>query len=302
MTEAVAAYDAVFDVGQAGEWTLSQIISSALNSNVQPFIGRYSGGLDPQLIAVLSADPSANIQSGDLATLLAVSNILTAGYYMTGSSAILPLNQRANGGTFTSGAAMTFSSTRCFLHIGSIDSQQDGDATANVEYIPLYDGSTLPVVVNDDQTLAAQAFNAAYTLGPAKISTAALPGLVSCSVIPGLKLLRRRYEGNNYTTDIFIAEREPMIRWTFEDKAKMSVLGALHSSMAGSAVQYLRKRTPGGTVVANATTQHIALTLTAGLNVTDSISVSGTENGVFSVTAHGKALSVSTSSAITPGS
>lgn len=297
----VAAYDAFFDVG-GSDWQLGQIFSSSLQSNGTPFKGRYSGGLDPQFIALLSADPMYSLVTGDLATLLANVDI-DDGYYMNGSVASLPLAQRAVGGSFVSDDAVAFTSTRIFATINSLDADQDSEqgATASVEITPLYDGSTLPVVVDDDETLSAQAYVSAYALGPAKIGTMEIPGLIKTSVMTGFKLIKKRYAGNNFVTHVSIQEREPMIRWTFEDKAKAATLGAIYAAMGSNATQYFRKRTAGGTYVANGTGQHISVTLTAGMTISDSLEVSNTENGTFTVTAHGKGLAISTSATITEG-
>jgi len=296
---AFALYDGKFDVSGTS-WLLSQNRSMSVQANVEVFKGFYSGGVTPQFVSVLQAEPRVQIQTGDLSTLLTKIS-LTAGYYMTGSSIVLPFQERAVGGTFAS-TSNTLSMTRAFGHIASIEAQQGQAAVASLELIPLWDGSTLPIVISTGVTLDAQAFNNEYSLGPAKIGSAALPGLISVTVNPGFRVNLTKHQGNAYTREAFIQIVEPSITWTIEGTGMQSTLTNLFKAISSTAIQYLRKRTAGGTYVADATSEHIALTLTGGMTVTDTTEASGQENGTISITAHGKTLAVSQTSAIVEGS
>lgn len=296
-----AAYDAFFDVGGDDEFQIGQVISNSYTSNVELFKGFYSGGVLPQHISVMGADPINALETGDLLSLL--SNVpIDSGIYFEDTSAIIPFQEGAQGSTFDADAASTLSMVNFFLNVLGIDADQDGDAIGQFDVVPLWDGTTeFPVTESMDETLAAQAFIGAYTLGPAKIGTMDLPGLIRTSVKPNLTRVLKRYKGQTYFTQLRVSRIEPTITFTFEDKAKLGTIKALFASMNGC-TQYFRKRVDGSTLVAEGTAQHIAITLGGGITVTDSINASGNDNGTFSLTAHGKTIACAPTSTIVNGS
>lgn len=292
-----SVYDAKLDTT-----TISQVFSTDISNNIAVFTGRYSGGVDPSMRAVLRADARATVKTGDLVTLLTAVGIST-GANISGAGVTLPWNERASGGTFGATAGV-ITATGAFAYMTSVDASQDAEdgATGTFEIIPVWDGSTAPFVSATGETLDAQSFISAFALGPAKIGTAAIAGLTGISVKPGVGLLQPRYSGSPFIESCYINSRDPQITLTFESFASLHAFGAMYGAMSSSLVCYLRKRTAGGTYVANATTQHIAFTLSGGIGTLDSISGSGMDNSSKTLTVHGTSLSVSTASAIVPGS
>lgn len=294
-----SVYDASLDAV-----TVSQIMSTDVQSNVAVFNGRYSGGLAPQHVSVLSGEPRVVCKTGDIVTLLTGVGTLSSGLSVGGyGGGLFPWNERTAGGTFDS-TSKTISSTQGFAYVQSIDAQQDSEegATATFEYIPTWDGSTLPLVVNTGVTLAGQSFVSAFGLGPVKIGSTAIPGITGVSIKPGITVTVKRYQGDIFTSACYVTKLDPQFVLTFEDSASMYAFTAMYSAIASNAIIYLRKRTAGGTYVSNATTTNLSFTLTGGMTVTDSVSGSNQDNSQKQITIHGKSLAYSTATAITPGS
>lgn len=293
--------DSVYDV-LMDEEVLSQCLAVDMQNEIEVFTGRFSGGVDPQMRSVNKAASKAVVRTGDIATMLA--NIsLSNGLSIGGSGGlILPWNGRVSGGTFEEDA-YTISSAQAFAYVTEINAEQGSEdgAVGMVDFIPIWDGSTNPFVSNTGVTLAAQAFIAAYALGPAKIGGVAVNGLTGVSIKPGIGLLTPGYNGSVFIDACYINERDPQITLTFESQKAVHDFGAMFAAIGSSAIVYLRKRAAGGTYVANGTAQHIAFTLTGGLSTTPSISGQGRQNSSKQITLYGHTLASSSSSTIVPG-
>ena len=294
--------DSVYDVA-VDSAVLSQCLSVEVQNEIQVFTGRFSGGVDPQMRAVNRDSSKAIARTADLATLLATVSLANGLSIGGDGGLILPWNGRQNGGTFEE-TAYTLSSTQAFAYITEIMAQQNSEegAVGLVDIIPTWDGSTLPFVSNSAQTLAAQAFIAAYGLGPVKIGSTAIGQVTGVSIKPGIALLTPSYNGNVFIDACYINLRDPQVTITFESQKAVHDFGAMFSALGSNLVVYLRKRAAGGTFVANGTAQHIALTLSGGLSTTPSISGQGSENSEKQLTLYGHTLASSSSSAISPGS
>lgn len=292
---AFGLYDAFIDVGGGSAFTIGQISQCTRSDNVNVLKAHYSGGISPQALFTQSAEPRIQLVSSDLSGIL--TNIsLSGGFAVTGAAAF-PQIERADGGTFEATSNQYVLAKLC-SYITSITAEGNNPAVANVDIMPLStDGFVDPLSTETGQTLSSQVFNYEYGLGTSKIASTGIPGLTKLVINPGLQLTLRYYNGGPFPQESFIQVVEPTITWTFE-KTDIQATIEMYYAIASTATAFLRRRTPGGTYVANATTSHIAFTLTGGIVVTDNISASGHDAGTFDITAHGKSLAVSLASAI----
>lgn len=289
-------YDAPF-----GGTTIRQIRGTDFSQNVQKFVERYSGGLDPQLIAVLSAEPKINVRTGNLACLSSISP--TTGLAVTSSGTIVfPWQARASGSTFVSGSNhYSLSSTLGLIIPQTITASQDAQegATLALEFMAASsDGATNPVAINGSVALASQAFVASHGLGPVVADGTTIGGLKSSTVTFGLSASTDRYSGLPFAgiDGIFLGERDPMLEIEFENKATAVTLGML--SAATTVIAYYRKFADGSTRVTNNTSEHVAVTFSGGLKVFDSSGGQGVQNASNKYTVHAKTVSVSTTAQI----
>lgn len=292
---AFGLYDAFFDTAGT-PWTLGQLTSGSLAGNITPYKARYSGGVVPQALFVQSGAPRLSLVTEDLHTLLTNFSI-SGGYHLEGTAKI-PQIERLQGGTYDSTSNQYSIDDELFGFITSISSEQGGMSQANVEITPLStDGLTTPISVETGQSLSSQAFTYNFGLGPALIGATAVPGLTRVSINPGLEVMYRAYAGGIYPSKAFIGEVNPSITWTFEGTDVQSTL-ALFAAIGSTCTQYLRRRTAGGTYVANGTGSHISFTLTGGITITDTAEAANRDAGTFTVTAHGKTLATSLTATI----
>lgn len=292
-----ALYDGVF-----GSYNIRQITNTDYQPNLQEAVSRYSGGLDPQMISILSGDPLISVTSQDIHTHIG-SVSATAGLALPSGTITIPWQARAAGGTFAAGSNhYTLSATSGLLVPSEFSADQDGDEGATVK-LEIYPSSSTglvnPVAVNASQALGAQAFVNAYDLGPSKINSTILGMAKSARCIFGLECQKKRYNGETWARQqgITINVRNPKFEFTFESAEDLAAFDH-YSALATTATQFFRKRSDGDTHVADATAEHIAVTITGGIQILQGASGSGQDDASFTRTIIGKTLAFSRTSAI----
>lgn len=292
---AFGLYDAFFDVGQGGAWQLGHLTQCTRNDNVTVLKQHYSGGIAPQALFVQEAQPRIQLVTTDLYTLLTNFSI-SGGYHLEGTCHF-PQIERANGGTFEATSNL-YSLAEIMGIITSITAEGTAPAQANVDIMAISaDGTTAPIQTSTGATLSAQAFVHEFSLGSAKIASTAIPGLTGVNINPGMAVLARLYNGLPYPQETFIQMVQPSITFTFEKTDLQSTVG-MFAAIASTVTAYLRRRSPGGTHVANGTGSHISFTLTGGITVSDAVQASNQDAGTFSITCHGKTLATSLTATI----
>lgn len=293
-----SGYDSIVD-----SLNIRQVQNTDYQPNFETAVGRYSGGLDPQQINIIKGDPVISFTTTDLATVLAGISV-TAGLALTSSGTItIPFQSRASGGTFLgSSSHKTLSATLGLLVPMELSASQ-GDKKGAQLKLELYPASSSglanPVAMNTGATLASQAFVGGYDLGPVKIGSTLLTQLTSSKVMFGITVQRKQYNGEPWAriSGITINLRDPIFEFTFEDEASLQSFDH-YSALSTTCTAFFRQKTSGSTYTADASSAHIAMTLTNGIQVLQSASGSDSENSQFTRRVMGHTLSKSTSSAI----
>lgn len=283
-----------------GSLTLAQVQSVQVSPGATANPYRVSGGISPSQHFGGPVDPRATITSQDVASAMAISNILTAGIYVSSGTILVPFQKRAAGSTIAGSLSHdTLSAANGLIVPRSIECQQDGDATVSLEvFFRSTDGTTNPVTQNVDQSLTGETFDSVYSLGPASINGTTISEVLSLSVDPGITVLQTRANGGLYPDQIYIQMLDPKITITFRDIADQTDNFGFGATVGTAMVAYLRKRSGVG-YVANGTAQHIKFTFADGMTLMDSFSAQGNEDGIVTHIYSGEALTVSAASAIT---
>lgn len=283
-----------------GSLTLNQVRSSAFNANGQAVEGVTSGAVDVSQYFGGQIDFRATFESGDLASVAAVSNVGTAGIAVSSGTITIPYQVRANKGTFAAGGShYSLSGTDGLIWPTSFALPAGGDASASLECLFLSsDGDTIPVSVNTGVTLSAETFQSNYTLGPVSVNGTALSNVTGVTVTTGIEVTPVFYRFN-YAPQGFIVRRRPMIDITFYDLDTLNALGAGWGT-GTACVVYARKRAVTG-FVADITAEHIAFSFADGLvQPVQNIAGEGVGgNSTRTLRFMGESLTVTGSSAIT---
>jgi hypothetical protein len=289
-----AIYDSVF-----GALAIKQCAAAEFSPNNQIDPARMSGAVDPTAHYLGQGEPRARWTSHDLATILGAVSV-TAGLYVASGTITVPWNRRAAGSTFL-GATSHFrlNGTKGLLWPTQFEANQgDPKARCMLECAFLSsNGLAVPVTASTAQSLAAQSFTSEFRLGPVAINGSALPGVVGIVVNTGIQVELEYLDGGVFPTNAYITQRDPSMDIRFRDETALATYGPLVAAVT-SAVAYFRKKSAGGTVVADATEEHIALSFADGITDVQQIGGSGTATAEPALRIVGETLTASAASAI----
>jgi hypothetical protein len=261
-------FDAILD-----SLTINQVTATQWQPNLKHARAYASGALAAAMISVVSGEDVISITTADLAGVIAGINA-SSGLILS-SSSVIPYEARAAGGTFTGDGthnALTFVNGLLLPVEFSATQDSEEGAVAKLDvHVGAAAGQTYPVTLTTGATLTPSVFVGAYDLGPTKIASARIQGVKSASVKFMITPQKMRYGGEVWPLmyGISILKIEPVLEVTFEDVPSAQSAGVF-AATASNAVQYFRKRVPGGAHVADATTTNIACTITGGMHMIQS--------------------------------
>ncbi len=277
-----------------GSLTLLQITQGTYSSNASVINGRQSGSPTIQERIGGFATPRWSGVSNDVE---AAANTLsmTAGVTVSSGTITVPFNKRATVAGHLGATTNHFRATGTdgLVVPTSFEARAGNEpATVGVDcHFLSTDGTTDPVTLADDQTLASQSYNEMHGFGSAVLNTNTIVNCIGAKINPGLTV--NPDGGNNFLTYpqfLPIEDIDPTIELTFasiEDLADFS-LAASYTVMTALDV-YFRKRSGVG-FVATATAAHVKFSFTDGLIVADQIQASDMAPGAVTVTCHGETL------------
>jgi hypothetical protein len=169
----------------------------------------------------------------------------------------------------------------------SLSCEHGGDAKLSYGLISAWDGTNDPLQIADSVALPTPVTNTErYALGPFKLNGAAFGQLTSLSLNFGISANSEGADGDLWDSAASIGEIIPSLSLSATD---VTWLGAARVPFTGTAVTqattslYLRRRTPDGTLVANATAQHIKLAPKGMAFIEDAFDASGNATGRLSL-------------------
>jgi hypothetical protein len=258
-------------VSSVDSLTINDMRSVTLSPGVSHLVMIPGGALSPDGIAMNYADPTVNITSGDIATVVAATGVATG---LVGSSAWeVQYEKRASGGAYAGSTShVTLNGTNCLLYTTSISAQQDAAEGAEIQATLVAlssDGYTAPFAVNVSQSLTGTPdVPLRHALGPVYCNGSLIAGVTDFKLDTGIKIEAKRSDGGVFPVTCHVVERQPMVEFSVLNPALIdeSNLGPFISALSGSGVVgYLQAISPGGGRVAGATGSHISITAATGV-------------------------------------
>jgi len=296
MTVVVA--DAVFD-----GTNIRQVTNSSHRVNQTTRQATTSGGATVSQVSGITAEEVTTISSADLAALIALNTntFISAGLGVASGTVTVPYKERSQAAFFASGSNHNaLSGSNCLIVPTSIEASQDEEqgasCTCDIHWISS-DGETKAATLSTGQALAAQSFNAEFSLGIVDFNGTDVEGVQSVRVVPGITVVKSREKGQPYPVLVSIQEVAPMIEIVVDDFAEATPAGGWTAMTAANV--YFRKRDDSGLYVSDGTAEHIKITFAAGLKTVESMEASDNSNGTTTITLKGKTLTASAASAIT---
>jgi hypothetical protein len=290
--------DVVYDVILGGT-TVRQVSSSTFEKNGTTIYGSKSGATTASAFYGGPAEPQSRIRTTDLYTLLGLSNFFTSGLCVDDGTVIQPWQKRSDCGSFQGGSTNSTVSGG-YVHTVPTRISASQDADAEMELLMTWkspDGITAPYAINDNQSLSASSYIGQYALAECVLNGITIEQMVSVSIDPAMALSSKRFVGN-YPKKTYIRTLRPMFELSFEDfdEVYAALTGGGYKAIT-SAVVYFRKRSGTG-FVSDASSAHIALSLSGGMSRLDTLGAQGFDEGEGRLSLAGDAIAYSRASTI----
>ncbi len=244
-----------------------------LDSNFDIFLQQNGIQIDPTYASVRSIAPVISVDTLDVS--LAISTIGIAGLASTTFEMwFVPITSGAVA--VPAAGAMKVSGTVGLAMLGSITGDGGENATeasATIELHALGTASVAPFLVSSAQTPpAAVELAATYYLGPVTFNGRTYDP-TNLSINPGLEIAKRQSDGLAWHTFASFPRRASTIEISTEQVLALDDMTAtagadeIEGGIITDFVAYLRKSTIGITRVANATAEHVKLTVAKAMIV-----------------------------------
>lgn len=289
----VTVHDAVI-----GAMTISQVESSGYSSGATVSMGHASANILADTLYLDKAEPSASITSTDLYTILDGIDI-SYGLCLSSTTISLPFAKQGCAGALGAGNHAVLAATTGFAVVQSITGSTDGkSANAVVECCLLStNGTTIPFTLSSNGNLTSAAFVDEYRMAKVTVGGSAVTGLTQVTINPGCAYSKRSTDGGVYPTHTYLDRTNPTVDLTFENEAAAQSFGPLFGDLTAMVV-YFAKKADGGSRVADATAEHVAISCGDAMSIVDSYRGQGRNPAEITIKVSAKQLAVNLASAI----
>ena len=249
---------------------INQIQSFEPDPGIETILHCGDGQVDYQFAAAMFQQPRLTFATTAIARALGLVGI--SGLAIAAATDFY-FQKIAAGGTRTGGASsIKCTGTKGIIVPQTLEAEDKQPAVLTFALVLVSaDGTTAPIAVTTGQTMPAiTATDQMFVNGPVSINGATLDGIKSQRVDFGLDLVVEHGSGEAYPTFVGIRKRRPTISFRTTDVSFVGTAGITAQGATDSAV-YFRKVDNRGTRVANATAEHIKITVDDGLITNRSI-------------------------------
>tara|TARA_R100000808_G_scaffold19496_1_gene42293 strand:+ start:10166 stop:11095 length:930 start_codon:yes stop_codon:yes gene_type:complete len=268
MTTASLWYPHAIDLNGTNVLTQLQDVTPA--NNVQELIEYSASEAAPLFSGSFGAVPDFTFTTSQLKTVLDLIDVENVAHDLSGGSADLwyrksdPHSTREAIGVSDTLHDRWRLTTNALLTIQSMSASQGGLATMVARLLPVWDGSTDPIVFTGSLgNLPASAVSEFFTLGRIDINGTDIGAVTDVSVDYQVEYEEVADSGEAYITYGGIQRFSPRISITSRDVTLMRTYGTAGTALTSFEL-YWRHLAANGNVVANGTATHIKMTATAG--------------------------------------
>lgn len=244
---------------------LDGIRSLGLSPNLRTALEGSDGSPYNTFASLVSGAPSLSFATTDLPAIL---NECTAFMLVdsdgTHPGVLLYLQRYAEGGTRASANAHETTIANGIMVLRSLELSHQEAAVISGEVLATQSGATPPIAFDEAATIPTQfpATSVVFTLGKVDLNGTELAGVESVSIDFGVQELVESKDSDVYPTFASVQRIQPTITIRAAHVDLTSLLTEDGTNYAATQVTiYARKRAEGGTYVADATAEHIKLTL-----------------------------------------
>lgn len=265
--------------------TYAQVTNASISAGSDFIRGTPAGLPSPLFAGIRSQSPAVSFDTRQLSTLFGEctsANLFAAD--LSGGNTDIYAQKATAFGTRTSGANhQRYRMANAFMYVNSLSLPHNGEGSASVMIVPVYDGTNEPIVPSGSAALAGtSAITGFWGAGPVAINTVTLAGVQSINVDFGISLIRAGGETEGWDTFVAIQEAAPVITIQTLTAESLTTYG-LDGTALTAFTAYGRAKSENGGNVANGTTSHISIVTSDGIITVEETAHSG-RNGMFSAT------------------
>jgi hypothetical protein len=249
------------------QFKLDGVTTRNFSPGLQELMAMPAGQADVDYVATNTIEPIITLTGTDIAVILASIGLSGVAIGTTpNDTADAYFTKMQEGGVRASGSVNSrLRVSKGLLVVNSVTWSHPGAVTAEVQLHATYDGTNAVVIYTATLALPhVPVVEEMFSGGPVFINGTELDGIQGITFDLGLSVVKRYASGNWRPFFAGISERKPRITITTKEVPFLSTVGieGLAQSATPSEI-YFRKMTKHGTRVANATTQHIKITIPA---------------------------------------
>lgn len=279
------------DFTGGGAFQLRQLNQLSFDPAIQTVMNHAAGQAAPSYVGVMSQSPMISGTTTEIARFLTNCNYLTGmAVVSTGSVTGLDAyisympNLGVRGGTSTH--IKLGGITKALMIPKQLTANQDAEATLTFDIILITaDGVTYPWTFTGSVSLPTAGYaDEKFTLGPVTVNGTAVSGVRGLTYDFGLKIDAKRDSGNPFPIYVVTLTQNPKLTIKSEDPNNMNVFGPSGAAQGVTASTfYLRKLSKGALRTADATAEHIKITMNASQGMVIPGALSGSNNSDISI-------------------
>ena len=283
MAVAAVWYPHALDLDGSNVITELQDVTPA--NNFQDIVEYSAGEAAPQNGGSYGAVPDINFTTPQCKTILDLINVEAVAKDLSAGSVDMYFRKGDPNATREATAATVHDrwrlTTNAVLALQTIEASQNSLATVRARLLPVWNGSNNPIIATGSVALSGtSAASEFYTLGRVDINGTDISAVADVSIDYQVEFEEVADSGEPFISYGGIRRFAPRVSIRSRDVTLFRTYGAAGTALSSLEV-YLRKMDASGHVVANATTQHIKFTATAG--TIRAREVSGVPEAVVSV-------------------
>lgn len=249
--------------------TLRHVAAAPLDPKIEQQAVRAGGMLDVVAMFLASQESSAKINTHDLYTVFHASglNVHPSAGLVCASDSYFQYQKRAEGGYATGANHARFRSPKGFLHVDSLEAEQDEKkpAMCSLMYHLLRSGSTYIQPLLGQSLTGTPNLAIGYTLGPLYINGVPYDSNVKFRWETGTEYKPSRTAGATTAEQGATHSRAHKMVIDFKELSMHTTWGFSLKRAPGAIVQYLQKIDPDGLRISPSTSAHIAVRFADGM-------------------------------------
>lgn len=255
---------------EVGTTVINQITRCDVTEGISELVSGTSGQTRATYSALLNRAPVISCESLNPKAVLDLSTAIGSFLDIDASPATKEFkaywSKRAEGGVIASGSVHR----KCTVNEGilvprRLTCDHGGQARISYDVVATYDGSNVPLVWAGSAALPSGIADSLFwTIGPATLQAATLDQIKSVSIDFGIGLIVEGSDSDLAPTFVAVSSIRPSITIRTSKQSIDTSYDDGGVALTSDFILYFRKRTEGGSFVADGTAEHIKLTVNEG--------------------------------------